>query len=123
MGLLITDPPYPNGADSDNTLLYKIARDVSRSAGAANGTQTQVVGIQESWTWGASITTAETVIAAGALFFTILLSDDFEGTLNGRTWALTDARIVPCVPSPGNVCPAFTITRSAGSYSILKSLP
>lgn len=87
MGTFNTDPPKPNGDDSDNTLLYKIARDLSGGGAFAGLTDTQLRATPVPVT--ATVTsesTAEATAAAPSYAEgqDAPLSQDLEGNLRTR---------------------------------------
>lgn len=88
-----------------------------------------VVGITEKDTFPANpVTTATTTVTAGALWITVIPLTGFIGSINGMTWldaATADASggLFSRTAMPGNVLDTYTITRSAGKYSVLQGRP
>lgn len=106
-------------------LLYFTGGVPPANGGAGN---VPVTGITEVDTLGAPTTAATTNVPAGALSITIVPLTGFIGTINGTAWldaATADALggTYERVAQPGNILGAYTITRSAGKYSVLVSRP
>lgn len=69
-----------------------------------------------------STISADTTIAAGAVYVDLLFSSDFSGTLLGATVAGSTLSAYSFPPLPGGrTYPAIAITRSAGSVIAIKA--
>lgn len=120
----------PEPADRTEVIRYKIARGIWNliSGGftppTVNGVT--VAGIQEVDTWATK--TANYTAAAGALSIAFAPAADFEGSVNGIAWSGSAGTAlfqgaVSRVAQPGNVLPAFAVTRSAGTFLIAEARP
>lgn len=80
-----------------------------------------VVGIQEVDNYQVGLTAGTTTVPAGALSISLATSSDFAGTVQGA--AVSGTKSISRTAQPGNVCPAFVVTRSSGTYDIYVVTP
>lgn len=83
---------------------------------------TKVSGIQEVHTL--STESANFSVTAGSLYFTLLFSSDFTGTVNTVTWDITTKpNPLPVNAQPGNTLPAYAVVVTTGSVFVAQSRP
>lgn len=100
-----------------DTQLRALAVAVNSKVGA-----TVVSGIQEVHTL--STESANFSVTAGSLYFTLLFSSDFTGTVNTVTWDITTKpNPLPVNAQPGNTLPAYAVVVTTGSVFVAQSRP
>lgn len=115
MGDLYTSAPQPNGEESDNTLLFKIARQLDPRISFGGGIPVApATGVSRTLTTTAAVATGTT--AAGAKSIVFSSSSDWAGTIAGAAFP---ASTTITLNAPfGDTLAAVAFTRSAGTLNI-----
>lgn len=115
MGDLYTSAPHPNGEDSDNTLLFKAARQLDPRTAAGGGVPF-VLGGGTARTLTGTAAVLDGTVAAGARSVTFSSGSSWVGTIAG---AVFPASTTVTISAPFNdTLAAIAYTRSAGTLNI-----
>lgn len=113
---LYVAPAHPNGEDTDNTLLFKIARQVDSRIALGGVPVSPAAGVARTLTTTAAVASGSVAVGAKSIVFSS--SSDWAGTIAGAAFP---ASTTVTVNAPfGDTLAAIAFTRSAGTLNIFR---